>query len=618
MPPEHALPASRPVGRIVATVLVVVLAVLASVAFFTERWLFSTWASLSVDELLYHLQVSLEGTGSNMIVGFLVQAGIPILVVLALIACVLALLRKHPAGYRGALCLVAIASVAALGYAAFDLNRNMGVAAYIEDVVAPSDEDFIAENYVDPASVDIRFPAKKRNLVYIFCESLETTFSDRDNGGGFEVDVIPEMTALAQENEDFSGSQTQIDGAFDLPGSEWTMGGMFAQTSALPLKLPLGGNSLQFAEEFFPDITTLGDILDEQGYRQVLMVGSDATFGGRRLYFTQHGGYEIKDYAVAKSLGMVTAEHEVDWGFNDELLFEWARQELEELGSTGEPFNLTLLTVDTHFPDGFPCRLCKDEFGDNQYANVYACSSRQIASFVEWIGQQDFADDTTIVINGDHRTMDPDFCNDMAPGYERRTFTCVVNAQASLADAKRTRAFSTFDLFPTTLAALGATIEGDRLGLGANLYGSHDTLVEEFGKADCARKLQRHSDFLDAYSGETITEEDLEVVSGGIELQQRVQPDGHVQFYAFLSSVINVDWVEEFALEITDTRTGKTERASMQIVPDPADPNVMRIMHDTAYRAEDLPYLEATLRITVPGIEDYALLTFEKGEMSAS
>ena len=58
------------------------------------------------------------------------------------------------------------------------------------------------------------------------------------------------------------------------------------------------------------------------------------------------------------------------------------------------PFNLTLLTVDTHYEDGYVCRLCDDTFGDDQYANVMACSSKQIGAFLKWIREQDFYDNT--------------------------------------------------------------------------------------------------------------------------------------------------------------------------------------------------------------------------------
>lgn len=61
------------------------------------------------------------------------------------------------------------------------------------------------------------------------------------------------------------------------------MGGMFAQTSGLPLKLPIDGNAMSDQEVFMPAVTSIGDILKEQGYRQELLLGSDAVFGGRKI-----------------------------------------------------------------------------------------------------------------------------------------------------------------------------------------------------------------------------------------------------------------------------------------------------------------------------------------------
>lgn len=44
---------------------------------------------------------------------------------------------------------------------------------------------FIDDNYIDPKSVDIQFPEQKRNLIYIYLESMENTYADEKNGGAF-------------------------------------------------------------------------------------------------------------------------------------------------------------------------------------------------------------------------------------------------------------------------------------------------------------------------------------------------------------------------------------------------------------------------------------------------
>ena len=156
---------------------------------------------------------------------------------------------------------------------------------------------------------------------------------------------------------------------------------------------------------------------------------------------------------------------------------------------------MTLLTVDTHFEDGYPCKICSDTYGDNQYANVMACSSRQVSEFVKWIQQQDFYSNTTIVVTGDHLTMDSDFCDGVDDNYKRKVYTVYINADATSVSAKRE--YTTYDNFPTTLATLGVQIEGDRLGLGTNLFSSIQTLVERYGYETEQKELQKKSDLID-------------------------------------------------------------------------------------------------------------------------
>ena len=51
------------------------------------------------------------------------------------------------------------------------------------------------------------------------------------------------------------------------------------------------------------------------------------------------------------------------------------------------------------------------------------------------------------------------------------------------------------DLFPTTLASLGYTIDGDRLALGTNLYSGKKTLVEKYGKEKVDDEFEKKSEY---------------------------------------------------------------------------------------------------------------------------
>ena len=130
---------------------------------------------------------------------------------------------------------------------------------------------------------------------------------------------------------------------------------------------------------------------------------------------------------------------------------------------------------------------------DEQYKNVIACSSKQIADFVGWIQSQSFAADTAVVISGDHFTMSNTAVEWMDKNYDRRTFVSIINGSELVSN--KNRVYTTLDMFPTTLAALGCTIEGNRLGLGTNLYSDTPTLAEQMGLSQLDRELALKSSY---------------------------------------------------------------------------------------------------------------------------
>lgn len=478
----------------ICTVIVIGIGTLAVLLSRSCEWMLKTWTGLTMEELVYHLNTSLEGTNTDMIWDFIGSC-----VVITVITCVLLIaacmfLRKRKKAYGSLLSAVTILSVVLIVVSVSNVWTTLDVSAYANNRSEYS--TFIDDNYVDPQDVTLTFPQQKRNLIYIFLESMENTYSDIQQGGAFEENVIPELTQLSLENENFSGDQNTLNGGYAMPGTTWTIGAMFGQSTGLPLNIPIEQNSMDTQESFLPDIVSLGDILESAGYRQILMIGSEAEFGGRKLYYQQHGNYEIIDYNYAKDTGMIPEDYRAWWGFEDKRLFEFAKNQLNELAQEDEPFNLTLLTVDTHFEDGYHCEICPDTFGDDVYANVIACASHQVYEFVEWIRQQPFYENTTIVISGDHPTMDSDFCENVPEEYTRKVYTTYINSSVE-AERNSERVYTTFDNFPTTLAAMGVSIEGERLGLGTNLFSSMETLSEIYGYEREAEEISKKSKLID-------------------------------------------------------------------------------------------------------------------------
>ena len=60
-------------------------------------------------------------------------------------------------------------------------------------------------------------------------------------------------------------------------------------------------------------------------------------------------------------------------------------------------------------------------------------------------------------------------------------YNCFINADAESDLRYSNRVFTSLDMFPTTMSALGFSIEGDKLGLGTNMFSDLDTLAEEKG-----------------------------------------------------------------------------------------------------------------------------------------
>ena len=348
--------------------------------------------------------------------------------------------------------------------------------------------------YVDPKTVKVTFPEKKRNLIYIYLESVENSYADPAHGGVSEDNLIPELTELSLKYENFGDRDCNIlYGPTPVSQNAWTMASLVGQTSGVPINFGFDSVIMQEGvKEYLPGVFNLGDMLKREGYDLCYLVGSDARFAAMDVYMRTHGDYEVRDYYYYRDRGLI--DYFVWWGFEDHKVFEFAKDYLTEASASDQPFALTLMTMDTHFTDGYKCEYC-DNVYTSQYSNVIACSSRQVSAFVKWVQEQPFYENTTIVVIGDHPTMDTAYYNRLkysSKDYVRRNYIAVINSAVEN-PSNVARNYQVIDMYPTTIAALGATIEGDRLGLGTNLYSMTPTLYEELGKEYFDKEIMKNS-----------------------------------------------------------------------------------------------------------------------------
>lgn len=373
-----------------------------------------------------------------------------------------------------------------VAYGVEKLSLDEVVTAYL------SDSSYIADNYVDPRDVKMSFPEKKRNLIHIYLESVENSYFSEELGGHMKVNLMPELTQLSKEGISFSNNDT-FGGPYETYGSSWSVASMINMGAGIPLKIPMKRNTYGKNGSFLPGAITIGDILEAQGYNQTIMFGADADFGGLTTYFNTHGNFNIFDYKAAIEKKLISDDYYVWWGYEDDKLYEYAKGELTRLHNEGKPFNFTMETADTHFPDGHLSPNAEQKH-DSQYANVISYSTKEAVKFIRWIQEQPFYENTTIVVTGDHLSMDRDFFTNFDKSYNRSIYNLILNSPVST-DNTANREFAPFDMFPTILSSMGVQIDGNALGLGVDLFSNKKTLIEEQGIKNVEAGLGSNSNF---------------------------------------------------------------------------------------------------------------------------
>lgn len=502
---EQQLP-KRKVGAWVLRIVSVVLFALGTAALTGTIWGKDTFGDLTPDQMIINLNSPVEGTSSE-VMDTLFEGPVLATAILTAVFCLFVFSTRKIVYHRNekattvfpclarriiglVLALVMLAGGVTFGVQKFQLQKLY--AAYM------SDSPYIENNFADPQKVQLKFPEKKRNLIHIYLESMENSYLSRELGGYMDENLLPDLTELSKEGYNFSHIPEGFGGPPWSSGGQWSVAAMVNMGTGLPMKVPVDGNAYGAPDNFLPGATTLGDILKEQGYEQSVMFGSDATFGGLNFYYQSHGDFNILDLNAVKELGWLPQDYHVWWGYEDEKLYEFAKKELTRLYETGKPFHFAMETADTHFPDGYLTQGAPTPY-ESQYANVILYSQEKAVEFVRWIQQQPFYENTTIVLIGDHLSMDQKFFQDFDPAYRRTTFNLILNPAPNVADIPdeltHNRMWASFDLFPTMLASIGVEIEGERLGIGTNLFSGEQTVFERDGLDYVNTELENRSNF---------------------------------------------------------------------------------------------------------------------------
>jgi len=462
--------------------------------FFIGYFIFAdkTFGHASVDQILFHARTPKTGADKYLFcMAFVYAFLLPVFMFILLWAPSYLCPSKyklhfHLKKYENQHFFQLVFSVFIFILAGYSMDKSLNISEYLRNIKNPTT---LYENYfVTPDKAGISFDKEKKNIVMIYLESMENTYG---NGTVFKDNILPNLTNFEKEGQSFKGFR-------QLNGTQWTIAGIFSSLCGAPIKTPIEGVRSEIYEIFMPGIVCIPELLQKNGYNNYFLLGSDASFAGRQDFFNWHGFpnfWGMKE--IKKEKGEISKEMLGSaWGLNDHELFKIAKQKLTEISKNKELFFFAILTVDTHFPNGYLNeKECQVKY--NNFLDVVKCSDKEVGNFVNWIKKQSFADNTVIILVGDHITMGNDVFNQIIKNPKREIVNIFIEPTGRR-NIQENREFSTMDLAPTILALTGADIETNAFGLGRNLFSKEPTLLEVLGE-NFITELERFSKYYQTF-----------------------------------------------------------------------------------------------------------------------
>ena len=308
----------------------------------------------------------------------------------------------------------------------------------------------------------------KYNLVWIYAEAFERIYLNQE----IFPDLAPNLAQLEKESLSFSN-------VHQVWGTGWTIAGIASSQCGVPLyAVGRENNDLDQLPSFLPKIKGVGNILAEDGYKNIFIQGSPKAFAGNDKFLESHGFQMFslenidEKYKTPRNLSR--------WGLNDDKTLEFAKEKYKELKSKNQPFSIMISTINTHSPRGFvPPDFKKKKYknGQNVTLNALHVSDYLISEFINEIKKLDTEKNTMIVISSDHLTMRNMVSETLEHHPDLRRNLFMIHFPDKISPRISERNTSSLDEGVTVLNAMGYPLE--RFGLGVSLFSNEKNLKEK-------------------------------------------------------------------------------------------------------------------------------------------
>jgi phosphoglycerol transferase len=445
-----------------------------------------------IDEVIFNaFPIEFKGGGGGMVwAGVLGLGVLPILLTLSIAFWQFRRRRTHRCSEvaprrrttkrgRRTLGTAMVAGLLVAGITTF--GTTVSLPSYVRAATSPYS---VSQYYKDPQVTSTK---DAHNLVLIYLESGEATLSDTNL---FDEDPFKPLEKAAGTDD---GWKT-IDDFKQFEGGGWTMAGITSTSCGIPLKSngllsgKKGLNEVSGVDTYLSGVTCLGDILKDNGYKNVFMGGANASFASKDVFLKTHGYGEEFDLRDWENANEPEDEFRPDWGLSDGRLLEHAKTETDELHDqsekTGQPFSLSMLTLDTHEPPHmYP--YCEDTT-ENPLTSAYRCSNQKVADYIDYMKKKGYLEDTAVVIMGDHyKHMNPKYSfHEQLDDNPNRTIFNRIWVPGDDRDRLKTRSgIDQLNLLPTILEATGFEVRNREAGLGVSAFASEGEIPKDSAQA---------------------------------------------------------------------------------------------------------------------------------------
>ncbi len=430
---------------------IIILLFISCLALFATLRTIYIWGDIYIEQILISLQQGTTGIGKQLIYSYIYFAFIPAIISTLIL---IFFINKTSALFTLSVIFIII-SLYKINFFNYIINKNTYT-------------DLYEKEYVNPKNIKFKFPLKKKNMILLYLESMEKDYSNSNIIG---KNLIPNLTELAKK-------ETSFNGFIQLPTQDYTIAAMVGGFCAIPYKYSPALNYTDLFN-FLSSATCYTDILKENGYKNYLIKGTDLSFAHTGLFFKNHGYDYVKGINDFEPLYGAKLENNqgTSWGYRDSIYYNIAKKQILEISQQNQPFVFTLITLDTHKPDVYVDKQCTHT--DDANKDVIICADKMAINFINWLKHQDFYDNTTIVIMGDHTSTGK---NSIYPNHKDRQIVNIILNSSYNKPINTNRKWTTLDIAPTILNALGIEFHKGQFGLGRSLYKEEQTLYEKYGK----------------------------------------------------------------------------------------------------------------------------------------